>query len=114
MHLSCKNTSRFIGFVNCSDRGVLVFILSIAFGKLVVNYNSFCYYAGKIEFTYRDKVMVFNPTFNNILIHSIVAVSFIGGGNRRNQRHADSNRHTLLNNVYRVHPVVSSIAFWWR
>jgi hypothetical protein len=100
MHLSCKNTSRFIGFVNCSDRGVLVFILSIAFGKL--------------EFTYRDKVMVFNPTSNNILIHSIVAVSFIGGGNRRNQRHADSNRQTLLNNVYRVHPVVSSIEFWWR
>jgi hypothetical protein len=109
MHLSCKSTSRFIWFDNCSDRGVLVFILSIALGKLVVNYNNFRYYAGKIEFTYKDKVMVFNPTFNNILIHSIVSVSFIGGRNRGNQRHTESNRQTLLNNVYRVHPVVSRI-----
>ena len=35
------------------------------------------------------KVMVYNATFNNTMYYSyIVAVSFIGGGNRNTQRKA--------------------------
>ena len=38
------------------------------------------------EFKYRVRVMVFNPTFNNIsVIYIIVAVSFIDEGNQSTQ-----------------------------
>ena len=46
--------------------------------------------------------MVLNTTFNNIYFSYIVAVSFIGGGNRvseENHQPAASHRQTLSHNV---------------